>query len=479
MDKDVSSKLEKLEDNQAKLTVTVAAAEVDRRIKAQYKEASRKYRFPGFRSGKAPRGVIDNAFGGKEAVLTEATDTLLNDLYPQALTDQDVHPLGDPKFEEAGIVADGAEYSFCATFEVKPEFELSSYDPVEIELPPEEATQQDIDLQINALKEYYYSFKEITGRTVKDEDYVVLAMRAEQAGEPVEALCSEERIYQLGQGHFSEDFDKNLKRMKIDATKKFSIEEDGTATDYEVTIKGIREKEYPALDDEFAKLCGFESLDDLNERLSTSITEQKRMKMPHIKEQEACYALAERLQGEAPESVVKATQGELAQQIFTDLQRQGVTLDVYMQQRGITPEQFQKDLEQQSGDSARQSLALDALARHLGLEVTDDEIMEEFVNSGMEKPKELKEEWEREGRIPQLRESMLRSKASDKLVADAIVTIKQPEAAEEKTKKPAAKKAAAKKTADKKPAAKKASAKDTDEKKPAAKKTADNATDEK
>ena len=150
----VETKVEALEGNRAKVTITLDAKDVDARIKNTYKEFANKYNFPGFRKGKAPRPIIDNALGA-EAVRATVTDDVVNGTYPLAIDDCDLYPIAKPEFDETDLVEAGKPYTFSFTVTVKPEIEISSYEPVEIELPAEGTTDAEIDEQIDKVKANY------------------------------------------------------------------------------------------------------------------------------------------------------------------------------------------------------------------------------------------------------------------------------------------------------------------------------------
>ena len=145
----VETKVEALEGNKAKVTVTIDAADVDGRITKTYKDFARKYNFPGFRRGKAPRPVIDNALGA-EAVRATVTDELLNSAWAAAVDAEGLSPVSGPTMDETELVEAGKPYVFSFTIDLRPEVELSSYDAVEIELPFAEATEAEIDDQVSA-----------------------------------------------------------------------------------------------------------------------------------------------------------------------------------------------------------------------------------------------------------------------------------------------------------------------------------------
>ena len=136
----MKTNVEVLESGATKLTVTVEASEISARIKKLYKEYGTKYRFPGFRPGHVPRQIIDNAMG-KEAVSAQVTDDVLNETYPLAVDAEDLNIIAQPKFEQIdALVVEGEDFTYSVELQLKPALELSSYDPVAIEVPFKTAT---------------------------------------------------------------------------------------------------------------------------------------------------------------------------------------------------------------------------------------------------------------------------------------------------------------------------------------------------
>lgn len=469
----MKTKVKELKDNQVEVTVTVDAKDIDTRIKKTYKDVAYKYNFPGFRRGKAPRQVINNALGA-EGVLATVTEDVLKETYPVAIDESDIYPISNPDFgDDSSFVTEGKPFTYTMTLTVKPEFELSSYDPVAIELPGEEATEEEIETQINALREHYFTFEDAAASTKLEEGGTAeIAMKVtDENGEAVEALDSDARVYTLGSGIYPEDFDKALVGLKKGQKKSFDLEFKGLFTaglaavagkldkaHFDVEVKGVKKKVLPKADDVWAKdTCGFESLDDLRARISEQITQEKTQMLPGLKENQCLHELAERLKGEVPEAMVETNESELLQNFFQQLQAQGASLDAYLMQQGLTIDQFKEDVKRQAADLAKQDLALDAWARHQEMKITSKEMTEEFKKSGAEDPKALEKEWRENGQLHNLRQGMLRVRAINDIMENAVVS--------EPGKKKPAKKAAPKKTT----ATKKESTGAPAEKKPATK----------
>ena len=156
----MKTNVEALEGDQIRLTVTIEKEEIDSRISKTYKDFARKYKFPGFRPGKAPRPVVDSVLG-REAVLATVTDEATNEVFPLALDAEDIVPIDDPNFEnELDLVKEHEDFVISATMTLPPTFELSSYEPVDIKLPSEEPTEAEIDERLEVLREYYYELED-------------------------------------------------------------------------------------------------------------------------------------------------------------------------------------------------------------------------------------------------------------------------------------------------------------------------------
>lgn len=484
----METKVEALKDNRVKVTVTVDAKDIDARIKKTYKDFACKYNFPGFRKGKAPRPIIDNALGA-EAVTASVTDDVVNETYPRAIDGAYVYPIGKPSFDEdMGLVEGGKSFVYSFEVDVKPELELSSYEPVAIEMPADGATDVEIDEQIDALREHYYDYEDAAAATkVKEDSYMDLAMKAtDDDGEEIVAMTTDSRLYGMGSGLFPASFDAELLGMKKGQKKSFSIDVPSEPTimtqplmgktakvNFDVEVKVVKNKVLPEITEEWVKdTLGFEGVEDLRARVADSIKEQKADILPRIKENQCLAVLAERLEGEVPESLCEEAETNLLQDFFQQLQRQGASFDAYLAQQGITPDQFKDDVKAQAKDMTRQDMALDAWARHFKMDVSDEDVVDEFVKSGAPDPKKLQEEWTKNGQLHMVRNGIARTNAAKAVMDSAIVTELKPGEAVKKEEKKPAKKAAAKKTAAKKDEAAEAGAEKKSAKKPAAKKTA-------
>jgi trigger factor len=408
------------DEDRIELTVSISADEVQRHFNAVYKKAG-KVRIPGFRPGKAPRRVLENHYGGKEYFQAQATDELVNENLPLAIDAEGYVPLDKPEIAELDLVEEGREYSYTMSFTVRPMLELSSYESAQIELPSEEPTPEEIEQQIDTMLEYYVDFEDVTDRPVEEGDFLTLEMEAVCDGERLDGLSGDAIPYQLGSGGMPASFDERLFGMGVNETREFdftfspdeeSLIDDNKPTHVVVTVKEIKAKVKPELTDAWVKeKIEFDGIDEFKSRIADSIRTQKQSELTSLKEQLIVEELIARLQGEPTDLLVTQTEQGIYRDFFTSLQRNNQTLDSFLTSAGITPDEFRENIRKQAIEVASQALALDALARHLELEIAEEEIRAEFESSGAEDPNELYLQWKENGRLSEIRESLLRVKA--------------------------------------------------------------------
>ena len=411
-----------VKDGKLTATVTIPAADVDAAIKKAYREAAKQYRFPGFRAGKAPRPVIDSALG-KEAVLAQATNALIGGNEGNVLNELDIVPVKDADYQDIDICADKTDYTYTVEFKLRPTPELSSYDAVEIEMPPAEVTEAEIDNQVNMLMGYHASFEDVE-RAVEASDYVTVDIKNVEGAE---SLAGEGRMIAMGAGSLPKEFDEGLLGMAKDETKTISWTSEGqdaAQASVEVTVKGVKERKVPELTDEFAKTSfGFDDIAAMRDAVKLEIEQDKTAQLPQLKENRCVAKLAERPQMEELDAdYEQSVFSDLGQNFLQNLSARGMNLDTWLQASGLTSEAFIGDLHHQADDVARESLALDALARELKVEVTDEDVDAEFAKANVEDVEASKAQFTADGRMPAIRDSIRRSKAVDWLVENAKVT---------------------------------------------------------
>jgi trigger factor len=434
---------EEPKDNKVAAKVEVAKADVNKAVEKAYKDISHKYNFQGFRKGHTPRPVIDSMVG-RDAVLADATNALINDAEPLMLDELDLVPVADVDYgEDVATVVEGEPFVIAATIEVRPTCELDSYDAPSIEMPPEEVTDAEVDEQLDVLKGYHTTFEDIKeDRGVQKGDVVQADI---EAVKNADQLAGTNRMFVIGESAFPGEFDDAVCGMKAGdekevsfstAEKKADEADDAAETEdakdddaNEVTVKvkvtAIKERVVPEIDDELAKKAfGFDTVADLKDAVKSEIADDKKRNLPGLKEDRVVEAIEKHLTlEEVPENYVNQVFREIGQTVLQRLQQQGMTLDSYLQMNHINSSEFFADLQAQATERARQSLALDALAQHLGLEATDEDLTDEFKGAGSDDPKAAIESFRKDGRLPAVRESIKRTKAVDWLIENVDVSL--------------------------------------------------------
>ena len=411
--------------------VTVAAADVDAAIAKTYKDIAHKYQFQGFRRGHVPRPIIDGIIG-KQAVLGQATNDVLNDIEPMILNELDIVPIGRIEYPaEPELLAAGTDYVVECHMDVRPDAGLTSYDAPSITMPPAEATDAEIDLQLDQLLAYQTTYEDAKlKRGVKAGDIVSVNIENVENGE---RFAGQNRMINLDGAALPEAMSAALTGMKAGESKDVEWADGDTTVKLTVTLNSIMKAVKPELDDELAKKSfGFDTVSELRDAVKGEIEADKARTLP------------------IPENYQNQIFQELASEFLNTLQRQGLTLDTYLGARGIDMGSFLEDLRTQAADRARQSLALDALAKHLGLTVDADEVRAEFEKANVGDVDAAIAEWTGDGRIPAIRESIKRTKALAWLVENAVVETVDEVAERLAAEKKPAKKKAAKKTTKKK-----------------------------
>lgn len=424
---------EKPSDEKMAATLTIPAAEVDAAIARAYKDIAKKYNFQGFRRGHAPRPVIDGIVG-REAVLAQATNDLLSAAEPLMLEELDVTPVGRVDFGAEGaepeLAQQGADYVVAATIGVRPACELESYDAPTINMPPEEATEAEIDWQINQLLSYQVTYEDVEeDRAVEPGDVVSVDVEnVEGAGH----LAGTNRMIALDGQQVPDQLQEGIVGMKkgdekaIEWTRTHEHEGEEHSHTFSVKVKlnAIKKAVTPELDDELAKKYGYDDVASFRDAVKEEIEGDKKTSLPNLKEDRLVEAVGKLLKLETvPEAYQNEIFNELASEFLARLQSQGASLDMYLRARGVKSDDFIADLRVQAEERARQSLALDALAAKLGVEVSDEEVREEFEKAGVEDVDASVEQWRSEGRLPAIRDSIRRTKALDWLVENAKVNI--------------------------------------------------------
>ena len=460
----MKTSVEKLQGVRVKLTVTLSAEEVDKAIAAAYTKVASKVRIPGFRAGKAPKPVIDSHVG-RETVIAEALEDLVEDSYPLALDTESLRPIDRPDVGTLDELIPGVEYTFLAEIDIRPELTLTSTKDLSVTVPPSKTSDREIDAQIDYLRDRFATLEPVEDRGVAASDFALISFTGTVSGEGYEGNTVDKYLYELGQGQMPVEFDAAMIGAKSGETVRaeFAVPDTsdnpefvGKTAAFEITVHEIKAKKLPEVDDEFAgNVGGFDTAQDLRDDICGKLDENKEVGHTRMVEREARAALAGRLAGDVPDVMIANRTDELAHDFFESLEEKGYSLDKYLETTGVSSDDLKADLAREAEARVRDELALEALAREVGLEVTPEEIEAEIALIAAAQETDaakLAKKLKANGAMPMVTEGLLHRKAVRWLMDNVEIVEVEPGA--EADAKPA-KKAPAKKAEPKKAAAKK------------------------
>ncbi|MCE5190398.1 MAG: trigger factor [Actinomycetia bacterium] len=447
---------ERLEGNLVRLTVTVPAVDVDAAIEKAYRDVAGKLRIPGFRKGKAPRPIIDSHVGA-EAVLADAQEALVDATYPQAIDAEDLRPIESPDMGELESLVAGQPFAYAAEVEVRPELGLTSIDDLRVVAGSKTATEAEIDAQIEQTRDRFATV-EPAERPVAADDFVLLSFVGTVDGEAYEGNTVDKYLFELGRGLMPEEFDAALIGASAgdEVVAEFEIPDTssneefvGKHARFDITVHEVKAKVMPDLDDEFAaNVGGFDTLAEMRDDIRKKLDESKALAYTRRVELLARQRLSSRLDGDIPESIIRQRTESMTREFFETLEESNMTLDGYVAATGVEVPQIQADIAEQARERIAEELALEALFRTLGMEVTQadlDEALFEIAGGDPEALERTRENLREVGATPIVKESIMHRRALEWLLANVEVLEQEPEAPEEKkTKKAAPKRKGAK-----------------------------------
>ena len=362
----MKSAVETLSPTRAKLTVEVPFEELKPSLDKAYQTIAQQINVPGFRRGKVPPMVIDRQVG-RGAVLEQAINEVVPQKYVEALQSHDLQPLAQPDIEVTKM-DDNETLEFTAEVDVRPEITVPDYSGLTAEVDDTEVTDDDVDEQIQALRERFGSLADVE-RPAADGDFVVIDLVATKDGEPVEGAEVSGMSYRVGRGGMLEGLDEALAGMSAGDDTTFTsqlVGGDLVGEDVEVQVKvsQVQAQELPELDDEFAQLASeFDTADELTDDVRNRLGNGKRLEQAAAARDAVLEKLLELVEVPLPEGVVTDELNQRRESIEQQLAYAGLTLDKYLEDEGQTQEEFEADLERRVRDSVAAQFVLDEVAK--------------------------------------------------------------------------------------------------------------------
>ncbi len=382
----MSVQVEKLEKNMAKLTIEVSAAEFEKALEDAFLKNKNKISVPGFRKGKVPRQMVEKMYG-PEIFYEDAANALIPDAYSKALDECEEDIVSSPEIDVTQIEK-GKSFIFTATVALKPEVKLGKYKGVKVEAAEVTVTDEEVDAKIEKERENNARTIEVTDRPVKDGDMTVLDFEGFVDGVAFDGGKGENYPLTIGSGAFIPGFEEQLvgaeigKEVEVNVTfpEDYQAEElKGKAAVFKCTIKEIKEKELPALDDEFAsEVSEFDTLEEYKKDVKETLTIEKEKAAREAKEAAVIDAIIADSDMDIPEAMVTTQQKQMIDEFAQRMQMQGLSMEQYFQFTGATLDKMMEQVRPQAETRIKSRLVLEAVAAKEGIEATEEDYEEEI-----------------------------------------------------------------------------------------------------
>ena len=426
----MSLQVEKLEKNMAKLTIEVPAEKVEAALQNAYLKNRKQISVPGFRKGKVPRQMIEKMYG-PSIFYDDAVNAMIQEAYPEATKECDLEIVSRPDVEVVQIEK-GKPFIFTAEVAVKPEVTLGQYKGIEVEKADTTATDEEVAAEIDKEREANSRTITVEDRAVQDGDMTVIDFEGFVDGEAFEGGKGTDYPLTIGSGAFIPGFEEKLvgaeigKEVEVDVTfpEEYHAKElAGKPAVFKCTVKEIKVKELPELDDDFAQdVSDFDTLEEYKADVRKKVEEKKAADAKAKKEDAVIEKIIEGAAMEIPDAMVETQAERMVDEFAQRLQMQGLTMEQYLQFTGGNVQALVEQSKPQALKRIQSRLVLEAVAAAENLTASDEELdaelgrMAEQYKMEVEKLKEMFAEED----LKSVREDLAIQKAVE-LVTDAAV----------------------------------------------------------
>lgn len=425
----VTASVTELPESRVRVEAEVPAEEVERRVNQAASALGRNIKVPGFRAGKVPPPVIIQRVG-REAVVDEAVRESLGRWYSAAIGAARIHPIGEPSLDVQGLPGEGEPLRFSIEIGVRPKATLGEYKGLKVDKREPEVADDAIDAHVEQLRERA-SKLETVERAAGSGDFVVMDYLGTLDGEPFAGGEGRDQMVELGSGRLVGGFEEQLEGAAAgdERTVNLTFPDDygaehlaGQDAEFAVTVKEIKEKRLPEIDDELAAEAGFDTLDELRDDVRTRLAESEAQRIDAEYREAVLDAAVANATVEVPDALVEARSRELWEQMLHSLSHQGISREMYSQLSGKAEDEV---IEEGKGDAERQlkrEAVLAAIVEAEGIKPSDAEILEALESAAQAEQtsaKKLLERLKSADRLDALSDDLAARKALDAIVEAA------------------------------------------------------------
>lgn len=422
----MKSTVDNLSSTRVKLTVEVTFDEIKDSFDAAYKKLGSQVRVPGFRPGKVPPRVLEQRLG-RGAVINEVINSALPDKYAEAMQEAELYALSQPEVEITEIGDN--EFAFTAEVDIRPAIEVPDYSAVEVTVDDVNVEDSEVDDQVESLRD---RFSTLTGvdRAAQEGDFVSIDLVATVDGEEVEGGSASGLSYEIGSGQLVDGIDEALVGLSVDESKTFTTslvagDQAGQPSEVTVTVKSIKEKELPEVDDDFAQLASeFDTLDELKADLRTRLARVKDFQRIGAARDKVVEALLDKVEFDLPEAALKAEIEAREHDAVHSFDHNEAALNKWIEDQGKTREEFDAETKENAEKSLRAQLLLDTIADKEEIGVEENELTQHLIQQAQRyqmAPQEFADQIAKANQVGALVSDVRRNKALALILESATV----------------------------------------------------------
>lgn len=426
----MSYTVENLEKSMAKITITVSAEDFEAAMVKSYNKNKKSISIQGFRRGKAPRRMIEKMYG-PEIFYEDAANFAIPDAYEEVSRECDLEIVSRPEIDVVEI-GNGKDFVFTATVAVRPEVTLGEYKGLEVEKKEVKIMAADVNAELERIREQNSRMVTVEDRGIEKDDTAVIDFEGFVDGEAFQGGKGDDYSLVIGSHSFIDNFEDQLigKKAGDETEVNVTFPEDyhqeslqGKPALFKVTVKSVRRKELPELDDEFAsEVSECETMDAYRAEVKKNIKERKERTGKEKKENQAVDQAIENAQMDIPEAMIEFQVRQMADDFARRIQQQGLTVEQYFQFTGMTAEKMMEEMRPQAEKRIKTRLVLEAIVKAENIEVSDERVEEELTKMAeayqmeVEKLKEFMGENEKK----QIKEDLAVQEAITLLVNESV-----------------------------------------------------------
>ena len=416
------------ENREVTLTIEVEQEKLENATDGAAKRIAGRVNIPGFRKGKAPRKIVEN-FVGKEAILQEAFEAVAQKAFDEALKEQDMEPVTRPEIDIVTL-EEGRNVVFTAKFTQRPEVTLGEYKGLKVEKPEASVSEEDIDRQIEGMRQHQGTLIDAPAdAAVKKDDFITLDFDGFVDGVPFEGGKGEDYPLQIGSGSFIPGFEDQLIGAKVGEEREVNVKfpEDyhaenlkGKAALFKCTVRSIKSRELPEVNDEFAKKASkFDTLAELREDIRKNLQESAARRAENERRTKAIDMATDNCTMEIPPVMVENRITAMIQEMAMRLEQQGMSLEQYLQYAGLDMARIRDEYRETAEKNVRTDLMLEEVAKAEDIKVDGRDLDQEVYAMALSygaTPKQVQKIIKEQGRVSDLAATVLRKKTAQFIV---------------------------------------------------------------